>query len=166
MIKKILLINLLIISSFNLWAQSIQNEIISSTGESTTVSGANVSWTIGESITETGRNSSNIVTQGFHQSYFIVTSIEENLSIYDFKLALYPNPTTGMIQLYYSLGDEEELEYRFISINGKELDSGNVLRETELQLDLREYESALYFLNIYSKENQQLIKSYKVQKIN
>jgi hypothetical protein len=164
--KLIQLTTILIFCCFLLQGQTIQNEVISSVGESSTTSSTNVSWTIGEPIIETGSNTTNILTQGFHQSYFIVTSIEENLSIIDFKLVLYPNPTAGMIQLYYSLGDEEELEYRFISINGKELDSGNLLRETELQLDLREYESALYFLNVYSKENQQLIKSYKVQKIN
>ena len=164
--KLIQLTTILIFCCFLLQGQTIQNEVISSVGESSTTSNKSVSWTIGEPIIETGSNTTNILTQGFHQSYFIVTSIEENLSIIDFKLVLYPNPTAGMIQLYYSLGDEEELEYRFISINGKELDSGNLLRETELQLDLREYESALYFLNVYSKENQQLIKSYKVQKIN
>jgi hypothetical protein len=164
--KLIQLTTILIFCCFLLQGQTIQNEVISSVGESSTTSSTSVSWTIGEPIIETGSNTTNILTQGFHQSYFIVTSIEENLSIIDFKLVLYPNPTAGMIQLYYSLGDEEELEYRFISINGKELDSGNLLRETELQLDLREYESALYFLNVYSKENQQLIKSYKVQKIN
>ena len=164
--KLIQLTTILIFCCFLLQGQTTQNEVISSVGESSTTSNTSVSWTIGEPIIETGSNTTNILTQGFHQSYFIVTSIEENLSIIDFKLVLYPNPTAGMIQLYYSLGDEEELEYRFISINGKELDSGNLLRETELQLDLREYESALYFLNVYSKENQQLIKSYKVQKIN
>ena len=63
---------LFIISTIFSFAQSIDREVISSSGDSFEGPNGSVSWTVGEIATETLTDGTFILTQGFHQPYGIV----------------------------------------------------------------------------------------------
>ena len=57
---------------------ALGQEVVSSAGETQTVSDLEISWTIGEPVIETFSLGIPVLTQGFHQSKLIVTAIDEN----------------------------------------------------------------------------------------
>jgi hypothetical protein len=64
-LKKLLYILLLV--SFVGYSQNVDRSVYSSAGNTNTTGGLEFSWTIGEPVTFTISNASNIFTQGFHQ---------------------------------------------------------------------------------------------------
>ena len=160
------LIILLLFVNIQSFAQTIQNDVISTAGESNSTSKTKISWTIGEPIIETESNGNSIVTQGFQQSYFTVTSIEYPLiDPNDIELSVYPNPTAQYLKIDYKLGNDDVLHFQIISMNGKQLSRGDLIKNEILKLDLSEFFNATYFINVYSIQNQ-LFRSYKIQKVN
>ncbi|MCH8318269.1 MAG: hypothetical protein IIA88_07200 [Bacteroidetes bacterium] len=59
-------------------SQSLSPEVYSTSGDYFTGTNATLSWTIGESIIETFSGSNAIITQGFQQSSWSVTSIRRS----------------------------------------------------------------------------------------
>lgn len=137
--------------------------MISASGGSNGVA-PQISWTLGEPIINTGKNSSNILSQGFQQSYFVISSVEvlEKKSILS-DIYLYPNPTNRFVNIAYS-GEEVLLNYLILDLAGKQLQSGSLNTDIELKLDLEVYPVAIYFIHI-SSQDEAFYKSYKVQKL-
>jgi len=71
-------------------------EVVSSAGETQTIPGIEISWTIGEPVIETVSSGSSVLTQGFHQTKLTVTTIDE-LLFSDLELKVYPNPTSEFV---------------------------------------------------------------------
>ena len=74
-------------------------EVVSSAGEHFEVNNYQLSWTIGETVTETFSAGANILTQGFHQTGLETVSIFE-LEDIDITVNIAPNPTPDVIFLY------------------------------------------------------------------
>lgn len=77
---------------------TISRQVIATAGGDTTVNGVSVSWTLGEVAIETIANedSTVILTQGFQQGEYVITSVGEALSD-EFEINIYPNPATEYI---------------------------------------------------------------------
>ena len=69
-------------------------EVVSSGGESQSVTGYQVSWTLGETVIETISSGGNILTQGFQQPKLSLTPVTD-LLYPDIKMKVFPNPTQG-----------------------------------------------------------------------
>jgi hypothetical protein len=52
-------------------------EVVASSGNSGTITGYKVDWTLGEPVIETFTGSANILTQGMHQTKLLVTGLQE-----------------------------------------------------------------------------------------
>ena len=133
-------------------------EIITSSGDYYESSNASLSWTIGESMTETYTSGITILTQGFQQSRLTASSVFEldNLNI---SIKIAPNPTPDIITLY--IDNYKDINYQLFDFNGKLLKQSNVLsQETEINFSQLAY--AAYFLKIM--KGKQMIKSYQVIK--
>lgn len=79
----------------NLNAQSASPSVFSNGGGSST----QFSYTIGEPLVLTLSSSSGTITQGFHQTYLEVVSVEE--SSINYEVSVYPNPTRNEVRFTF-----------------------------------------------------------------
>ncbi len=133
-------------------------ELISSSGDFFKNSEFSVSWSVGEPITETVSNTSNIFTQGFHQS-LLNTSVIYELSDIEFQIKIAPNPVSDFLTL--TINKSENLSYELYDFNGKLLEKKKIQAENTI-ITFNRYAFAAYFLKIL--KNNQNIKIYQVIK--
>jgi hypothetical protein len=98
--------------SGNLNAQSLSPSVISNGGGSST----QLSYTIGESLTFTLSNASAKLTQGFHQTFLEVVSVEEPDA--QFAVNVFPNPTRNQLQFSFPK-QFERIEVSIFDAQGK-----------------------------------------------
>ncbi len=139
-------------------AQSIERNVISAAGESYANGAAQVSFTIGEPITETASGNDHSLTQGFHQTQLFVTGIEDFRN--DLNVQVFPNPTVEnlTIQIPESLKNGSLVLY---TTDGKVARSTSALDLTTT-LDVSDLSSGMYFLNVIAGTER--IKTFKVVK--
>ncbi len=151
------------------FSQSLSSEILTSSGDYFTSANNSLSWTIGESITETYSNASYILTQGFQQSFYTITSVEENPNT-AFSVVIYPNPASSFINiraesLELRTGQERlrKMNFELLDIAGKLILSE--IFQNNVQINISEYTNSAYILHVYD-ENRSLTRTLKLQKIN
>ena len=164
--KYIFLIVTIVLASYG-FAQSLERSVFASSGNFTATSTMSISSTLGEVFVTTLSTSSTILTQGFQQSTVTSgggggTDGIENLISGEFSV--YPNPFNDVINLKSTqkgnftiniidvLGRNLNVDYTNVNSNGK----------LDLKLDLREYQTGLYFVKIYDDLNH--LKTIKIQK--
>lgn len=146
------------------YGQSLSPEVISTAGGHFTSPTAQLSWTLGEPVSETFSGSGAVIlTQGFHQTSLMVTALED-LAV-DFQVRVYPNPTVGWLNV-----EAPEAPVAFglelFDMAGRSLRSLPVEPESGLRtLDLSGYSPGIYLLRLHT-ENRKTIKTFKVFKIN
>lgn len=119
-----------------------------------------ISWTLGEPVTETFSNENNQLTQGFHQSKLTVTAIEEIPGLH-LSISAFPNPTTNFLSLKIDNMGEEKLHYTLYDMQG------SILSRKQIESEISEiptyiYAPATYILKI-SGETKNL-KTFKIVK--
>lgn len=78
-------------------------EVIASSGMYGTHSTGSLSFTIGETITETDISSSGILTQGFQQNYESILALSE---VNELSFQIYPNPFSTHFFLEGDIGND------------------------------------------------------------
>jgi hypothetical protein len=156
-LKKVLL-NLSVISSFAVSAQSISKQVISSVGKTQTNSNIKLSYTLGEPLIGLMSSVSNQIGNGYYPSLNLqALNIEDDIS--DSELLIYPNPTSHLLFITH-------LEYKsfYISIfdlNGKEIYNGFVSKGEAI--DFSTYSEGIYILTVNdTKKNK--INTYQIIK--
>lgn len=142
MLKKTLYSFLLLI----VFTQCIKAQTVFSNGGS---SSNQLTYTIGEPLTNTLSNPNNVVTQGFNQPYLSIVSVEElNVEV---TTTIYPNPS---------------MEYFTVTVNGATEDlygyvygiKGNYISATSLQNDnkinVNDLQPGTYLLVVKTKKNE------------
>jgi len=152
--KKLILVFFLIL----IVLKSNSQQVISSAGDNFTNSTLSISWTIGEPVTKTVSNSSNILTQGFHQSKLNITEIY-NINSEEVSISLFPNPTQDFVNL--KVEDYENLSFQLFSFNGKLIQTNKIFsKKTEIKMN--NLSASAYFLKIL--KGNKLIKTYQIVK--
>jgi len=155
--KKYYLILLLFLTiPFVLHAQ----EVVTSTGGYGATTGAKVTWTVGETITETIISSGVILTQGFNQGKLVITAIKDP-ETNGLSLKVFPNPASDMVTISSGSAGMENLRYILVDINGKIL-KNNKLLLPESQFSVSDLKPAIYFLKIFDGRKE--IGVYKIVK--
>ncbi|MCL4857542.1 MAG: T9SS type A sorting domain-containing protein, partial [Flavobacteriales bacterium] len=113
--KKILYI--LLLTTFGANAQSISNQVVSSYGLSAVNGTAQTDVTIGEPVTATVSDGNNTLTQGFHQTKLIITTISENEKTNNYQF--YPNPVNEVLNFNFTNSNNEPVGLQLFDINGK-----------------------------------------------
>ena len=147
------------------WAfsQIIQNDVIASGGNSYSFKDKEISWTLGESVTETIQDGNLLISQGFNQSYIIVLDISANASC-PFHLIIFPNPAEDLVQIEFPESEvSEHYELTVYDINGKFLMSKHIYLEKRIEFDIRQYASGIILFNI-ERESDGNTYSYKIIK--
>ena len=136
-------------------------EVVSSTGESYSYDGYEVSWTLGELVIETVSNETNTLTQGFHQNNLNVTLIDElNLPGLEFKV--YPNPADYIIYIQSKGRTDVKLQFVLFDVNGKKLLNKKFI-ENPTELNMAQYAAGNYFLSITTIDGEP-VQKFKIVK--
>jgi hypothetical protein len=158
----------LLILSFSIsfsYSQSIQNDVIATSGDSFKSDQSLLSWTLGECVVETYSSNGIQLNQGFHQPYFYFSEIQETDSL-DFKVTIYPNPTSGRIKI--CIWDEKAdhaYDYSIFDVSGRILIDRKEITGRESDLDLTTLQGEVIYMVIY-RTNNSFSRTFKVIKVN
>jgi hypothetical protein len=160
--RKLLLILFCSILPFGgIHGQADLQELVSSSGGEFSSPDYMVSWSVGECITETFTTNDYILSQGFHQGTYQITSIEktDDLSI---NVTVYPNPAIDRLKIRVS--DKEipnSIEAQLYDTKGALLLTRKLLKNEE-EIQLAQFQGQCFFLKLYS-ENK-MLQSFKILK--
>ncbi len=154
MIKSILIFSFFSFINSALFAQ----EVIATSGDYSENANASLSWTIGETMTETYTAGTTILTQGFQQSKLTATSVFE-LPESNITVGIAPNPATNFVKL--KISDTENISFRLFDYNGKLINKTKVISE-ETEIPFSRLPNAAYFLKIM--KGNMLIKTFQIIK--
>ncbi len=163
---KKLIIMALAFSPLVMFGQSVERQVIASSGGYSSSSSVSASFTVGETVTATGTSSSIIVTQGFQQPTVSSVGIEEldnGLSV-----NVYPNPVSDNLMVEISAINELHVNATVYDMAGKEtgisvsnLQVNGTLKTT---LDASALSAGNYLIS-FTDENTSL-GTVRIQKVN
>tara|TARA_R110000751_G_scaffold307580_2_gene429611 strand:- start:2759 stop:3262 length:504 start_codon:yes stop_codon:yes gene_type:complete len=157
--KLILCIGFLI--GIGLQGLKAQQTIIPAGGDATG-SGGSMSLSIGQTFVDFQSNGNDdSVNQGVQQSIELLSlGLKDDLILVTSAI-IFPNPTANKIQLQLQLEDKNKLSYQLYDINGKLLQSEEILEFTT-EVQLSQFPNSVYFLKIIRNNN--LLKTFKILK--
>lgn len=135
-------------------------EVIAGAGDHYNTGEISISWTLGETITETFKATDITITQGFHQPEITIVSIDD-VVISGYDITAFPNPTKNFVTLRIEASDYSNLTYMLFDFNGKFINQ-NPVESHETLVSLEELDSALYFIRIM--KNNEILTSIKLIK--
>lgn len=135
-------------------------EVVSSNGDSKSAAGVEVSWTVGEAVTETFISPSNVLTQGFHQTKLTITAIGEVL-FPGLEIKVYPNPTPDIITIHFN-DYIEGARYYLYDLSGKILEN-KLIHSADSEINMDKFASGQYILKL-TTESKQPIQTFKIVK--
>jgi hypothetical protein len=96
--KKVFIVLIALVFNSYCFGQEISSSVVATAGGSVETDDLSVSWTVGEVAVKTlgEEGVTPILTQGFQQGYFEITSIGDPVSN-DFNIKLYPNPAAEFV---------------------------------------------------------------------
>lgn len=142
--------------------QSLNPEVISSSGTHFSGDVAQLSWTLGECIILTHETSESVLTQGFHQTRLIITDVSE-INLIDPGIDVYPNPTMDYVKLRMNNPMNEGVQFKLFDHSGRLLNSGQLIQD-EAVIEMKGLASATYFLVVETPFIQ--LKTFKIVKLN
>ena len=145
-------------------AQSIELSLINSAGGSFNSQHENLTWTVGEVITESFSTDNLYLTQGFLQTNINKTSISTKKSEIS-EINIYPNPASTVFFIDYTSGKEPSVshptELSLIDINGKVVFSKD-LNQKLTSITINELKTGVYLIKL-TKLNTAYIKTHILQ---
>ncbi len=136
-------------------------ESLNTTGGNASGSGGSISYSIGQVVYTTNTSTDGTLTQGVQQPYEILVTGIEDIKGISLAMAVYPNPTTDLLQLKVENKHLKDLSIQLFDTNGKLLQMKKLIG-TDMQIDMRAYAPSTYFL-IVNSDNQS-IKEFKIVK--
>jgi len=147
---------------FSLHAQNTDQSVISSGGDYLESTDAFIEWTLGEPLTETYSTDSAQLTQGFHQGFFQIVSVEETPG-FSISMSVFPNPAKEFFNVRIDAPDYFDFQFEVFDLHGRVLRSGAFQSSTQ-QIPLTNLATSVYILKVYNP-NYGYSKTYQIQKI-
>lgn len=135
-------------------------EVVSSGGETQTAAGTEVSWTIGETVTETVATATTVLTQGFQQSGLTVTAASEPISS-EFDIKVFPNPASEFVTIQLNKFEKDQ-NFGLFNATAKLLENQIISSETT-KVNLKNKPAGTYFLKIQYHSGQP-VQTFKIVK--
>jgi hypothetical protein len=135
-------------------------EVVSCNGDSKSGAGVEVSWTVGEAEIETLVSSSNVLTQGFHQTRLTVTAVSEIL-FPGLEIKVFPNPTPDIITIQFSEFIDGS-RYWLYDMSGKVMEN-KLINSADTEISMKNYASGQYILKLTNK-SRRVIQTFQVVK--
>jgi hypothetical protein len=150
--------------AFTARSQTVTPNVVASDGGHTQGSGGSISWTIGEPISETYSNASNITTMGFHQPEIISLADMIAEQGNGAELLVYPNPVLNEVTVDFAGIKQGSYSLEIIDVLGRLLyrsDANISSSSQQARLRLGEYASGSYFLLINGESLHKTVKLIK-----
>ncbi len=161
MMKKFSFIALVIIISTSI---SYSQQVIAAAGETFSNGDISISWTLGEVVIDAYEGDGMVITQGFHQPEYVVTSVEQ-FNYREFELFLYPVPSRDVLNIDISGEIKHQMNYTITDLSGKIIKTGTIEKaKTRHQVDVSGLATGNYYILIYRKDGKQQ-STYQIQKI-
>lgn len=138
--------------------QYISSDVMASGGDVYKNNYASLSFTIGEPVIETWKTDGTALTQGFQQSSYYATSIKNETKINN-NIGVFPNPTSGVVNVVVSGNPETEYTYQLSDNIGRIL-IDKVSFSNDAKFDLSIFSDGLYLLKVY--KGDLVVKIFKV----
>ena len=132
-------------------------EVVATQGDSYSSASANIDFTIGEVIIDTGTDGNNDLTQGFHQTNWNFVGLEDFAPNYE--AIIFPNPTEDVLNIKTSTF--ENVIYTLYDAQGK-LVMQNILSGEQTPIQVSQLAPGSYSLTL-NNETQNL-KTFKLIK--
>ncbi len=125
--------------------QSLVMEVVASSGDThLSTPKASLEWTLGEIVASRLENNA-VLTQGFQQSFDVVTHVFNDPDI-SVQTKIYPNPTTNNLTIESNRNTIRRVEIR--DLFGRKIFVQKVLSQKE-QLKLPDLPTGTYMLSVY-----------------
>ena len=147
---------LLMFSLFATLSTSAQ-DVVSTQGDSYSNASANIDFTIGEVVINTGTDGTNDLTQGFHQTNWNFLGVEDFAPNYE--AIIFPNPTEDVLNIRTS--KFENVTYTLYDAQGK-LVMHDILSAEQTPIQVSQLAPGSYSLTL-NNETQNL-KTFKLVK--
>lgn len=134
-------------------------EVVSTQGDSYSNASARMDFTVGEVIINTGTSGTNDITQGFHQSNWNFSGLEDFAP--EYEVSVFPNPSDEVLNIKTNLF--EEVSYSLYDAQGK------LLIQKQLFTELTSVEVGHLAPGSYSlvlNKDSRILKSFKLIKQN
>jgi len=149
---------LVLFSFFASLAVSAQ-EVVSTQGDSYSNASANIDFTIGEVIIDTGTDGTNDLTQGFHQTNWNFLGVEDFAPNYE--AIIFPNPTEDVLNIRTSTF--ENVTYTLYDAQGK-LVMQNILSAEQTPIQVSQLAPGAYSLELIFEEGNKGTQSLSKRK--
>jgi len=152
--------------SFNsVYAQSIERHVFGVAGGDTSSGSTSLSFSIGETMIGTERQTTAALTQGFEQPEQLALGMIEPKILTGAKV--YPNPAIDLINLSFNTVSETELTVSTLDALGRQVEAPITIQANGTALrsfDVSNLASGIYFL-IITDRNQTRAGEFMFQKI-
>ena len=139
-------------------AQALTPQVIASSGTTYAVSGVNLSFTIGEPLTNTLGAGATSLSQGFHQQTFDIVAIEDHLP--NFDISVYPVPMDQFVSVECT--QEDLIQVRIYDVAGRSLLTSAVFSK-KIMLNVQDMANGPYMLVVTTAEGAP-VKTFSVVK--
>lgn len=143
---------LLLACAFVLSLSTYGQQVIGTTGGTIVGTSYSLSYTVGEVAINTLTGGEYIINQGFQQPSYTITSIEDNLP--SAVLAVYPNPTSGLINVEMNDYQGKSLSCIVYDSKGVEIlrQAGQPGPFVKFEIDLSRFSQGIYILKVLSDD--------------
>jgi len=125
-------------------------EVIATQGDSYSNGSANIDFTIGEVIINTGTDGTNDLTQGFHQTNWNFLGVEDFAPIYE--VTIFPNPTQDVLNIKTIIF--ENVTYTLYDAHGK-IVMQDTLSAKQTPIQVSQLAPGAYSLELISEEGNE-----------
>ena len=151
--------NTLVLFSFFASLAVTAQEVVGTQGDSYSNASANIDFTIGEVIINTGTDGTNDLTQGFHQTNWNFLGVEDFAPNYE--ASILPNPTSDVLNIRTS--SFENVTYTLYDAQGK-LVMQNILSAEQTPIQVSQLAPGSYSLTLNNEtQNLKIFKLIKQQ---
>lgn len=127
---------------------------------------AHMAWTLGDFQTATYSENGIILTQGFLQSNFNITSIYEFEETSEIKIKVFPNPVKDILNIQIQSKQNLDIRWELINQGGKIIETSHSFNNTKnYQINFSSFENGVYFVRTFNKAGS-YIKVFKVVYLN
>jgi len=151
------------IFTLNLAAQSISPQVVASSGNYMESGNYSLSWTLGEPVIATAQSGNTILTQGFQQPSYNVTSITQN-NLFGFEVNVFPNPTPNYITISWKTESTSGVDIFLYDMSGKLITAKTLSSsDQKASVNLSQLASEQYIMEVKDK-NTSNSKIFKIEK--
>lgn len=140
------------LSTIHCQAQTFTQEVNASAGGYYQQINGSMQFTIGEPITETYTSASGKMYSGFEQGSYVIISVNELPAIADLNVTLFPNPSSGIINLNIVFKENYLFNIVLIDALGKVVLQKEIAANNVETINLENYGSAMYYVTVSNAE--------------